>query len=472
MPLRYPKVTYLVWALGALGLAAVVGATILDPPALTTAAILPLAVFVAAGFLSGLYQVRVATHNVVSICVAAFMGATLAFGPVVGAWLAAAVDFFITVVDTARVKRGRAAPPPPDIAPGRLLYNTGLNGAMFLAAGYAYQAFAGPGPLADVTPRPALGLLAFLVALELVNGAFVYAVQRCRVHLPFKEHLVELKTSAFFDLPLLPAAVALSLLYAHNLIWGLAGAGAFIVLASALLHRENRLDLVVNRYVSRAKSSKILANPYELLRPERRDISIVFCDLRGTTGIGQELEPADMLALLNEFHEGMIDEVARAGATVDKILGDGLMVLVGAPMRVEDHPARALQLAIAMHHRHRGIRARLKERGLPAPGMGAGIASGEVVIGNVGSELRLDYTAIGGQVNVASKLCAAAEEGEILISSACRERVEAALAAGRASYLGTVRFADLPPVTVARLAQPLRPVKAIFDDDYGSSRTS
>lgn len=463
MPPRYSRATYIIWALGALGLAGIVVAAVLDPPALSSAAVIPLVLFALTGFLAGLYQVRVATHNVVSICVAAFMGATLAFGPVIGGWLAAVVDFFITVVDIARVKRGRAAPPPPDIAPGRLIYNTGLNGAMFLAAGYAYRIMAGPGPLADVNPRAALGLLAFFVALEVVNSIFVYTVQRYRVHLPLKEHLRELRSSAFFDLPLLPAAVALSLLYAHDLKWGLAGAGAFIVLASALLHRENRLDLVVNRYVSQAKSSKILANPYELLRPERRDISIVFCDLRGTTGIGQELEPAAMLALLNEFHEGMIDEVARAGATVDKILGDGLMVLVGAPMRVEDHAARALQLAIAMHRRHGGIRERLGARGLPAPGMGVGIASGEVVIGNVGSELRLDYTAIGGQVNVASKLCAAAEAGEILISAVCRERVAAALAAGRAGYLGEVTFEELPPVTVARLAQPLHPVKVVFE---------
>jgi adenylate cyclase len=267
-----------------------------------------------------------------------------------------------------------------------------------------------------------------------------------------------------YDLPLLPAALALALLYSHNMVWGLACGGASVVLASVLLHRENRLDLVVNRYVSRAKSSKILATPYELMRPERRDISVLFADLRGTTGISQELAPGEMLALLNEFHRRMIEEVARAGATVDKILGDGLMVLVGAPLRVDDHPARAVQLALAMQRRHRTWREERARDGQATPGMGIGVATGDVVIGNVGSELRLDYTAIGGEVNVASKICAVAEAGEVFVSRGCRSRVEEIIAAGRAPYLAGVRFEDYPPVTVRRLPRRLELVKVIFED--------
>ena len=153
----------------------------------------------------------------------------------------------------------------------------------------------------------------------------------------------------------------------------------------------------------------------------RRDISIVFADLRGTTGISQRLPAADMLALLNEFHRTMIDEVIKAGATVDKILGDGLMILVGAPVREQNHPAKAVELGIALQRAYHGVRRDLGARGLPTPGMGVGIATGEVVIGNVGSEMRLDYTAIGAEVNVSSKLCGAA--AGTLLSHRRRERL-------------------------------------------------
>ena len=268
--------------------------------------------------------------------------------------------------------------------------------------------------------------------------------------------------SALLGLALLPAAVVFSLLYARGMTWGLLLAGVSLVFASALLHHENRLDLVVKRYVSHAKSRKILANPYELLRAERRDISIVFADLRGTTGISQRLPPAEMLTLLNEFHRAMIDEVVRAEATVDKILGDGLMVLVGAPVREEHHAAQAVQLGVMMQRSYRAVRARLEARGLPGPGMGVGIASGEVVIGNVGSELRLDYTAIGREVNVASKLCSAASDTEILISGECRRRAESSLADGHASYLAGLSFEERGPVDVPGLAEPLEPARVIY----------
>jgi class 3 adenylate cyclase len=390
------------------------------------------------------------------------MGGTLAFGPVVGGWLAAGVDFFITLVDNNRVKRGLAAPPAPDVAPARLVLNTGLNGAMFLAAGYAFRAVAGPNPLVAVTPRTLGGIAAFLAAVEIVNVGFDFLAVLIRDPRRLATFARSIPAIVIFDIPLLPPAVALALLAGHGMTWGLACASASLVLASVLLYRRDRLDLVVNRYVSNAKSSEILANPYELTRTERRDISVIFGDLRGTTGISQTLPPDEMLALLNAFHAGMIDEVAGAGGTVDKLLGDGLMVLMGAPVRMDDHAARAVALAIAMQKRHRAIRTELARRGLPAPGMGVGIASGEVVIGNVGSELRLDYTAIGGEVNLASKLCAAAGADEILISRACRDRAAAARAAGRASELETVAFEDRPPVTVTRMERALEPVKVVY----------
>jgi class 3 adenylate cyclase len=361
------------------------------------------------------------------------------------------------------VKRGLAAPAPPDVAPGRVIANTGLNAAMFLAGGYAYEAAAGSAPLGSITWSTLGGVAAFVVARLVVNYFFVFTVQSVRgSRPPLKRIPVETRNATAFDLALLPAAVVFSLLYARGMTWGLILAGASLVLASILLQRENRLDLVVKRYVSHAKSSKILANPYELLRAERRDISIVFADLRGTTGISQRLAPAEMLTLLNDFHGAMIDEVIRAEATVDKILGDGLMVLVGAPVREEHHAAKAVHLGIMMHRAYRGVRRGLEEKGLPDPGMGVGISSGEVVIGNVGSEMRLDYTAIGREVNVASKLCAAAADGEILVSGECRRRAEESRAAGHAPYLTDLSFEDGRSIDVPGLEEPLKSTRVIY----------
>ncbi len=459
---KRPKTVYWMWALGALGVAVTALATVLEPPSLHPEMVAPVLIIAAAAFFSGIYQIRLTSENVVSICVAAFAAGVFAFGPIIGAWLAAVVDFFITIVDNRRVKQGLAAPPPPDAAPGRLPFNTGLNAAMFLAGGYAYRLVAGNAPLRSVDVTTIVGVLAFFVALQLVNTLFMGLLCFVREPRPLRHLLRDSIKWALFDLPLIPAAVVLALFYAQGMLWGLAFAAASLVFASSLLQRENRLDLVVKRYVSSAKSSKILANPYELLRAERRNISIIFADLRGTTGISQRLPPTEMLTLLNDFHHAMIEEVVKAGATVDKILGDGLMILVGAPVRQEDHAAKAVRLAVTMQRRYKGVQAELERRGLPAPGMGIGVSTGEVVIGNVGSELRLDYTAIGGEVNVASKLCTAAAAGEILLSDGCARRVEETVASGRAPYLAEVTFEGRPPLEVAGLSEPLSPVEVTY----------
>lgn len=458
------KTVYWLWGLGVAGIAATALVTVLDPPTWRWSLALPVALVAACAFFSGLYQIRITSVGVFSICAAAFAGGVFAFGPVIGAWLAGLADLLITVADERRVRRGLAAPAPPDIAPGRVIINTGLNAAMFLAGGYAYRAVAAVFPLAEINGLTLLGVAAFLGAKQAVNQFYNITVHRVRGPMPLRQIYLEVRNSLVSEIALLPAALVLTLFFARGMIWGMGLAGAALVLASALLQRENRLDLVVKRYVSSAKSSRILANPYELLRAERRDISILFTDLRGTTGISQTLAPAQMLTLLNEFHGAMIEEVIKAEATVDKILGDGLMVLVGAPVREERHASKAVALGLAMQYAYRGVRAKLAARGLPAPGMGVGVATGEVVIGNVGSERRLDYTAIGRDVNVASKLCAAAGPGEILISAECRRRLAEDVAAEPASPLAALRFEDRPALAVAGLAEPLLPIRVVYEN--------
>lgn len=438
-------------------------ATALLPSSFRRIDVLPLVILAVSGFFVGIYQIRLSRESVVSICVANFAATTLSFGPVVGGWVAAVVDALITVIDNRRVRRGLQAPPPPGVTPGgRIVMNAGMNGVMFLTAGLSYFLVTGRTTFTALSSRALLGVIIFFIVLQFANALLMEPLLFMLRASNLRNTVNRVVKYSLFDFAVSPAAIVLVLLYTSKMTLGLALAATSLVLASTLLQRQNRLDLVVKRYVSPAKSMQILANPYELLKAERRDISIIFADLRGSTPISQLLTPAQFLTLLNEFHAAMIDEVIKTGATVDKILGDGLMILVGAPVREEQHAAKAVHLAVAMQRRYREVRRKLAGQGLPAPGMGIGIATGEVVLGNIGSELRTDYTAIGGAVNVASKLCGAAASDEILINEVCHHYAAGAAAAGNAPYLAGITFQPRPPLAVEGLPQPLRPVGVIY----------
>ena len=137
---------------------------------------------------------------------------------------------------------------------------------------------------------------------------------------------------------------------------------------------------------------------------ERRTLTIFFSDLEGFTSAAERLPPETLVQLLGEYLEAMTDQILASGGTVDKYIGDAIMAFWNAPSTVEDHALRACTIALTNQRRLAELRESWKERGLPAFKVRIGLNTGEAFVGNIGSEARLDYTAIGDSVNLASRL--------------------------------------------------------------------
>jgi class 3 adenylate cyclase len=200
---------------------------------------------------------------------------------------------------------------------------------------------------------------------------------------------------------------------------------------------QDRLADLLGRYVSESVAAEALRDPAAVsLGGERRFVTTVFADVRGYTAIAEEQEPEATLDLLNRYLTVVSDAVEREGGTVADLLGDGVFAFFGAPIMHADDPARAVRSGLAMQ-------AAVAELEIPTmPGVrlqtGIGITTGEVIAGNVGSVRRMHYAVVGGPVNTAARLQAAAGPGQILIDEATygvvRDRV-------RVQDLGSLRLA-------------------------------
>ncbi len=149
---------------------------------------------------------------------------------------------------------------------------------------------------------------------------------------------------------------------------------------------------------------------------ELRDVVVLFTDVRDFSHIADTMPPHEVMGLLNEYFELLVDVVFEFDGTLDKFVGDGLMALWGAPVDVPDACDKALRCAVAMQQTMMRFNTLRALEGKPAIVMGIGIDRGEAVVGYVGSSRTMAYTAIGRTVNTASRLCAAATSGEILVS--------------------------------------------------------
>jgi len=162
----------------------------------------------------------------------------------------------------------------------------------------------------------------------------------------------------------------------------------------------------------------------DLIQPGGRqaEISVLFADIRGFTTISENLPPSEVVEILNWYLDSMEEAVFEQGGTLDKYTGDGMMVLFGAPLEQPDHAERAVRAALGMQ---RAATAVSRQRGDVRwkVAYGIGIATGPAVVGHIGSQRRLDYTAIGDTVNLASRLEGKAAPGAILINRAAYERV-------------------------------------------------
>ena len=199
---------------------------------------------------------------------------------------------------------------------------------------------------------------------------------------------------------------------------------SFNQMAKSLREKEQMKQAFV-RYVAREVVEEILKNPEQIaLLGERREVSVLFCDIRGFTPLSERLSAEDVVALLNEFYTLMIDTVFRQGGTLDKFLGDAVMAVFGAPMSRPDHSVRAIRTALAMQAGIEELSKKRVQEGKDPIAVGIGVSAGEAVAGSVGTENRMEYTVIGDRVNLAARLEANASPGQILISQWTYEKVD------------------------------------------------
>ncbi len=171
----------------------------------------------------------------------------------------------------------------------------------------------------------------------------------------------------------------------------------------------------------------------QLLESHRREVTIVFCDLRGFTPFSETAEPEDVMGVLGDYHGALGRWVHEYEGTVERFAGDGVMVLFNDPLPCPDHAARAVRMAISVRDSIEALEDSWRKHGHQL-GFGVGIAQGYATLGRIGFEGRFDYAAIGSVVNLASRLCDQAKDGQILVSgpvfSATEDVVEAVALGG------------------------------------------
>jgi adenylate cyclase len=181
---------------------------------------------------------------------------------------------------------------------------------------------------------------------------------------------------------------------------------------------------MLKRFLAPQLAEMIVAEGNDrILETHRRDIVVVFCDLRGFTAFAETAEPEEVLDLLREYHDAVGPLVTRSEGTLDHFSGDGIMVFFNDPLPCPDPAERAVAMAIAMRRAVAGLQAGWRRRGR-AIGFGVGIAQGYATLGQIGFAERVDYTAIGTVCNLAARLCDAAADGQILVSQRIAGAVE------------------------------------------------
>ena len=162
------------------------------------------------------------------------------------------------------------------------------------------------------------------------------------------------------------------------------------------------------------------------LESHRREITALFCDLRGFTGFSESADPEDVMALLRDYHAAIGEIVIKYGGTLERFAGDGVMVIFNDPVPVENPALQAVLMALDMRAAIGGMIEKWRDLGHDL-GFGIGIAHGFATLGTIGFEGRFDYAAIGTVSNVASRLCDEAKPGQILIAPRVRQAVDKAV---------------------------------------------
>jgi class 3 adenylate cyclase len=180
---------------------------------------------------------------------------------------------------------------------------------------------------------------------------------------------------------------------------------------------RRRLRRVLGRSVDPQVMEQLLKNPdVEFLKGERAVLTVLYADMRGSTSLAEHTQPELLVGFVNDFLGRMTDIILHNEATLDKFVGDEVMALFGAPVPHADHALRAVRVGLEMQAAHRVVMDKWRKRGVDATPIGVGIATGELIVGEMGCPQRTDYTVIGQAANLGSRICAVAEAGQVLIS--------------------------------------------------------
>ena len=217
------------------------------------------------------------------------------------------------------------------------------------------------------------------------------------------------------------------------------------------LETKNRfIQKTFGRYLSDDVVARLLSDPEGLLLGgEKRTVTILMADLRGFTTLTEGLEPEHVMALLNAYLAAMTRVINRYRGTIDEFVGDAVLALFGAPVTAPDDATRAVACALEMQLAMDGLNEAAAKNGLPPLEMGIALNTGEVLVGNIGSEERAKYGVVGSHVNLAGRIESFTVGGQILISESTRRAAGEGLVTGKTTELNAKGFRD--PVTVHEL---------------------
>jgi adenylate cyclase len=282
-----------------------------------------------------------------------------------------------------------------------------------------------------------LTLLLFLVCAFLIGNV----KKDAKFHLGFFMVLlifsavtfIRWRNAAVYPWYSLPAAVFL-------LLW----AGSFLVRLVRRYQEQLLLQNALSRYFPKALAERIMRERKTELIPDYKDLTILFSDISGFTRWSSEKSPELVHSFLNDYLETMAGILFSHGGTVDKFMGDGILAFFGDPFTMPDHCERCLRSAIAMQEEIRSLAEKWKPLADIDLKVRVGINTGKVIVGNLGSKTRIEYTVIGADVNLAQRMESNAPVGGILVTAAVWEKLK-----------DKFEFSGKQPVTVKGYAQPI-----------------
>lgn len=240
---------------------------------------------------------------------------------------------------------------------------------------------------------------------------FLAAIIPALVFSAFRNSLPPLFINIFFGFAYLVAVIVLfERGIAANLLhitfaWSFSTAGIFAYRYFSVERERKEMKGLFSKYVSKHVLEEILKDPSQVkLGGEEKEVTVFFSDIRGFTTLSEKTTPTELVHILNEYFTLMTEEVLKTDGVLDKYIGDAIMAFWGAPIEDPNQADNALKASIAMTEKLKILNKELREKGEPEIGIGIGLYTGPAVVGNVGSNLRFDYTVIGDTVNVASRL--------------------------------------------------------------------